>query len=318
VKRRSRAAGNSARVLREDAADAFARAAARLVELTPVVRKREDRKQVEEAVGELRAAVVRAFGPRERAARGEGGKGRILDYLKLYLGKWVYGDELAAVSGIGEWARRLRELRVEHGYDIEEEGGRYRLTAAEPDAAVAKRWQTANSIRRGAGSARSRVAAYFEANVGAVITRDELDYVAKIKEGSRRVRELRDEEGWPIESHIDDPRLRASQYRLVSSEPNDRKDPRQRLYPENLRARIFQRDDYTCQHCQRNGERAEAAGERRFYLEVHHKTAVADELDDLPAVELNDEDNLITYCHDCHRRETAVFQKRRRRERRDN
>jgi 5-methylcytosine-specific restriction endonuclease McrA len=102
----------------------------------------------------------------------------------------------------------------------------------------------------------------------------------------------------------------------VSADPNDLKDPRQRLYPENLRARIFERDDYTCQKCWRDREKADAAGERRFYLEVHHEKAVADELDTLSVAELNDEGNLITYCHDCHRDETAAFQRRRRRQRR--
>ena len=300
----------------DDAADAFKRAATQLVKLAPAVRKRERRDDVEEAVGELRAALVRAFGPREAATRGKGGKAKILAYLTAHLGNWVYGDELAAASGIGEWARRVRELRVEEGYDIEEEGGRYRLHSAKPDAAVAKRWKMANAFRRTGGSARDRIAAFFEANVGAVLTRDELDYVANIKEGSRRVRELRDEKGWPIESHIDDPELRAGQYRLVSADANDRKDPRQRLYPENLRARVFERDGYTCQNCGRDREKAEAAGERRFYLEVHHQKAVADELDHLSVAELNDEDNLITYCHDCHRTETAAFQRQRRRQRR--
>ncbi len=298
-----------------DAADAFKRAAARLVALADDVRKGQRRDEVDEAVGELRASVVRVFGPRSRATRGSGGKGKILEYLKAHVGAWVYGDELAAVSGIGEWARRVRELRVEQGYDIEEDSGRYRLNALQPDQTIAQRWQTANAIRRQAGGARDRIATFFEANVGAVVGRDELDYVARIKEGSRRVRELRDEEGWPIESHIDDPELRAGQYRLVSSDPKDRKDPRQRLYPENLRARIFERDDYTCAECGRDREAAEKAGDRRFYLEVHHRHAVADELDALTESELNDEANLITLCHDDHLKLTAEFQKKRRKRR---
>lgn len=106
-----------------------------LLGLAPAVRKRAGREQVEDAVADLRAAVVRAFGPRGPAARGKGGKARILFYLKAHVGEWVYGDELAAVSGIGEWARRVRELRVEEGYDIEEESGLYRLNRAEPDEA---------------------------------------------------------------------------------------------------------------------------------------------------------------------------------------
>lgn len=296
-------------------ADDFERAAKALVDLGPSVQAGMSRDLVDEAIGELRASVVRVYGPRPRSARGDGGRDRIRQYLQDRVGDWVYGDELAAISGIGEWARRVRELRVEDGFDIEEEGGRYRLNDAEPNAEVARRWQVANGIRRQDGSGRERIAMFFEANVGIVVTRDELDYVARIKEGSRRVRELRDEQGWPIESHIDDPDLRASQYRLVSTDPKDRKDPRQRLYPEDLRSKIFERDAYTCVNCGRDRDKAEAAGDRRFYLEVHHRTAVAEQLDALPAAELNDEANLVTFCHSCHLRETAEFQRRRREER---
>jgi biotin operon repressor len=299
-----------------DAAEAFRAAAARLVELADDLHQGDDRAPVDEAVGRLRAAVARRFGPRPASARGQGAKGRILGYLAERQGDWVYGEELAAVSGIGEWARRVRELRVQEGYEIEEDNGRYRLASSDPDEDAARRWQTANSIRRREGSARDRIAEYLEANVGAVVTRDDLDYVARIKEGSRRVRELRDEEGWPIESHIDDPALRAGEYRLVSADPADRRDPRQRLYPEGLRARVFERDDYTCQECGRDREAAEKAGQSRFYLEVHHRNAVAEQLDALPESELNDEENLVTLCHDDHLRLTAAFQRKRRGERR--
>lgn len=224
------------------------------------------------------------------------------------LGQWVHGEELAAVSGIGEWARRVRELRVEHGYDIEEHKGSYRLSRAEANES-AERWRTLNAIRRQPGSGRSRIEALFEGVVGEVVTREDLDYVAQIKEGSRRVRELRDEFGWPIESHLDAPDLRPGEYRLVSLREEDRRDPKQRLYPENLRERIFKRDNYTCRKCGRDKVAAERAGDSRFYLEVHHLQALADEIEGLPSDQLNDPSNLATYCHGCHRVETADFQK---------
>jgi 5-methylcytosine-specific restriction endonuclease McrA len=228
---------------------------------------------------------------------------------------WVTGEELHAASRIGEWARRVRELRVEEGWPIEEDRGRYRLTASEPDVAAAERWSVLNGIRRREGNARERIRALLEARVGEVVTRDELDYVAKIKEGSRRTRELRDEYGWPIESHIDDPRLQPGEYRLVSAEEADRRDPRQRLYPESTRSRVFERDNFTCQDCGRDREAAERAGDGRFYLEIHHRRAVAEQLDSLPEAELNDVDNLVTLCHADHLRQTAAFQRRRRSER---
>lgn len=270
------------------------------------------RSELEAISSELQVLVARRFGGRRRAAHGQGARSMILAYLQTKLGEWVEGQELAAISGIQEWARRVRELRVEDGYDIEEEAGRYRLGSMEPDAEAAQKWRTANEIRRRPGGARDRILEYLIAEVGHVVTRDQLDYVARIKEGSRRVRELRDELGWPIESHIDVSFLQPGQYRLVSADPADRRDKRQRLYPEGLRARVFERDDFTCQQCRRDREHAAASGDSRFYLEVHHRSAVADQLDGLPAEQLNEPSNLVTYCHGCHLRETAEFQRRRR------
>jgi hypothetical protein len=258
------------------------------------------------------SGVQRAvFGARPRARRGEGGKARILEYLRMNVGREVYGEELAAVSGIAEWARRVRELRIEHGYDIRELGqSTYRLEATEPDDRIAMQWRVANDIRRRPGSGVARIKAFLEANVGQVVTRDQLDYVARIKEGSRRVRELRDEHGWPVNSHIDEPELYPGEYRLISKEPGDRRDSLQRLYPESLREQVFARDNYACRICKRDRRTAERAGDTRFYLEVHHVVAVADDLAALPKAERNDLENLITLCHKDHVTETKRLHKR--------
>lgn len=274
------------------------------------------RSDLEAVAGEVLGAATEAFGRPKRSARGQGAKSKILAYLIEHRGEEVHGDEIAAVSGIQEWARRIRELRVEDGFEITELGGsRYRLESSEPDSERAEQWRTANSIRRKAGSGLDRVAAFLEANVGRVVTRDQIDYVSKIAEGSRRVRELRDEHGWPINSHIDEPELQPGEYRLTSSDPADRRDPLQRLYPESLRQTIFERDDYTCQECGRDRAKALASGDTRFYLEVHHSVAVADELADLPKSERNNPENLITLCHADHLKETAKLQEAKRRDR---
>jgi hypothetical protein len=228
----------------------------------------------------------------------------------------VSGAELATVSGIQEWARRVRELRVEEGYDIVERGGSvYCLVSPEPDLHRARRWRRTNEIRRMSGSALQRIETFLVEMEGEVVTREEIDYVAKIAEGSRRVRELRDEHGLPINSHIDEAGLRPGEYRLVSADPADRRDRRQRLYPESLRERVFARDEYKCLECGRTREIALEAGDTRFYLEVHHVKAVAEELDSLPPAELNREANLITLCHRDHIAETTALQDRRRHER---
>jgi hypothetical protein len=154
-------------------------------------------------------------------------KPRILRYLIATKGKVVDKDELSGVSGIYEWARRLRELRVEEGWPIssnenraELRPGQYVLEAVQPDAALKERWQLAHRIRNSAGSASSRILAYFRANVGKPLSPDELFYVAHIHEYPRRIRELV-EEGWPIESHLERYDLASGQYVLLA----DRKGP---------------------------------------------------------------------------------------------
>lgn len=276
-----------------------------------------DRDGFDPVVAEVVGTQRDHFGPRPRAPRGQGAKNKVLDYLQAHLGQPVHGDELAAASGIQEWARRVRELRVEDGYEIAELGAStYRLDRAQPDVKKARQWQLASDIRNSPGSAIQRIARFLEANVGEVVSREQVDYVSGIAEGSRRIRELRDEHGWPVASHIDEEGLQSGEYQLLSSDPKDRRDPLQRLYPENLRQQVFERDDYTCKACGRNREMALAAGDTRFYLEVHHQVAVADELTAMPKAERNDMENLVTLCHADHLKETAKLQKRKARERR--
>lgn len=268
-------------------------------------------------VAEIIGTQRELFGPRPRARSGHGAKAKILDYLQTHLQEPVHGEELAAVSGIQEWARRVRELRVEDGYEIAQLGAStYRLDQAKPNARRARQWQLANEIRNSAGSAMDRIGRFLKANVSQVITREQVDYVSGIAEGSRRIRELRDEHGWPIASHIDEKDLHSGEYRMLSANPKDWRDPLQRLYPENLRQQVFERDNYTCKICRRNREKAAAAGDARFYLEVHHRVAVADELAAMPKTERNDLKNLITLCHADHLKETAKLQKSKARQRR--
>lgn len=300
-----------------DAASRLRELARRLEGIADNLAEQKTRAELDGVIADLRIFAVRQFGRKPRATPGQGGGPSILRHLQNHVGQWLDGEELAVVSGIGEWARRVRELRVEQGYDILQHEGNYLLKDAEANAELAVRWQTMNRIRNSGGSGKDRIKAFLRAYVGEVVSRDDIDYIASpVKEGSRRARELRDELGWPFESHIEDTLLKPGEYRLVSFNDEDLMDPRQRLYPENLKGRIFERDEYTCQNCNRNRKSAERAGDRRFYLEVHHRHALADQLDALPRDQLNDESNLVTFCHRCHHRETAEFQARRRSERR--
>jgi hypothetical protein len=194
------------------------------------------REELDEFVAEIYGVERARFGPRPRAKGGEGAKRKILDFLIAHVGEEVYGEQLQAVSGgIGEWARRVRELRGDDGYDIAEIGASvYVLQSPEPDEERAAKWQLANSIRKRKGSGKSRVEAYFEATVGQPVTGEQLDYVARVKEGAQHARELRDELGWPIDSHIEDPDLGPDGYRLLSTDPDDRRETSQRRSPGEL------------------------------------------------------------------------------------
>lgn len=276
-----------------------------------------DREQLDEIVAALRGAEISHFGPRPKSNRGDGGKWRMLAYLQKRIGAEVHGAELGAIAGIGEWARRLRELRVEHGYDIEHVGQSvYVLHAADPNAGRAAQWKLANSIRRSGKSVKQKVGDFLRANVGRVVRRDQLDYVAgSAKEATRRLRELRDEEGWPIASRIDDPTLSTSEYVLVSDDPADFRDPNQRAYPDETRRAVFERDEYRCRECRRNRDEALKAGDTRFYLEVDHHVGVADPTA-LTDEQKADPSNLITLCHRDHAKKTGAFQKKQRKRRR--
>jgi hypothetical protein len=49
---------------------------------------------------------------------GKGSRARVLRYFLSNLGKVVHSDDIRKFSGASEWARRLRELRDEFGYQI--------------------------------------------------------------------------------------------------------------------------------------------------------------------------------------------------------
>lgn len=51
-------------------------------------------------------------------SKGKAAKKKLLDYFVENVGRVVDKEELQEVAGISEWARRVRELRVEDGYSI--------------------------------------------------------------------------------------------------------------------------------------------------------------------------------------------------------
>ncbi len=242
---------------------------------------------------------------------------RVLHYLTAYPFTVISGEELMVVAGIGEWARRVRELRVQLGWPIvtgvsaremiEEESqldnevignmapDDYILLGTKPDRDAAYRWNIANEIRKETGiGVRDKILKYLRENVGQIVTGEELRYVANNKtEWARRVRELRTEYGWPVVTRQTGmPELPVGTYVL---EMNRQSQVHDRKIPDPVRRTVLQRDGYKCQMegCGWHIDEYNRANPR--ILELHHKKPHADGGE-------NTAENLITLCNSCHDR----------------
>lgn len=247
---------------------------------------------------------------------------RIIAYLVRYPKRVIDGDELMVVSGIGEWARRVRELRVQFGWwiysgvtfrDMAEDAGeahnageteslqsvlgvdpsrikpdQYVLMRTEEDRTAAHRWNVLNDVRRKKISVSDKIIEYFRKNVGQEITGEELKYLAKDKkEWARRVRELRTEQGWPIvtkNSGRED--LAIGVYVLEEDRQTYEHD---RAIPDAVRVAVLQRDGFKCVEC--GWSRAMLSpDDPRKMLELHHKQHHKDKGQ-------NTVENLVTLCN---------------------
>ncbi len=140
-----------------------------------------------------------------RSESASSARDRILVYLRKYSRTVIDGDELLVVSGIGEWARRVRELRVEFGWtiytgatlrDVVDETpeildelksiigkdaaqlktNQYILMKEGQDREAALRWNQLNSIRKKSVGVKSKLLEYLRLNAGRTVTGEELRY----------------------------------------------------------------------------------------------------------------------------------------------
>lgn len=237
---------------------------------------------------------------------------RLLTYFRYYPYQILHEHELALVAGISEWARRVRELRVQFGWKIvsgitakemieqqefedlqldptELGPNDYMLLDIEKDKESAYRWNVANDIRKSSKSMRNKIIDYLRMNVGKQVSGEELRYVAQGTEWARRVRELRTEEGWPITTkNSGRPELPRGVYVLEQ----DRQLPKHdRNIPETVRRKVMRRDGHKCKKCGWAYSEWNPSDPR--FLEVHHiKHHVKGGK--------SDPDNLITVCNVCH------------------
>jgi len=139
-------------------------------------------------------------------------------------------------------------------------------------------------------SARDRIREFFERNVGKVVTTNQIRRVASISEYARRIRELRNEEGMQIHSHLDDPALKPGEYMLVSLE---RLPAFGRGIPAGVRTRVLERNGYTCQLCGAAGGDPDPTNPaQKIRLHLDHVLPVSQGGS-------SDEDNLRVLCSAC-------------------
>lgn len=235
---------------------------------------------------------------------GKGAKGRILSYfIERGIDTPITGPELRRIAGIQEWARRIRELRVEEGWDIRYDGHAYRLLSTQPNKEVAEAWRLAHSIRSTSLGAKERILKYLQARVGQVVNSELLHYVSGIQEHGRRIRELRTEDGYAISSYIDRPNLKQDEYVLESDTPS--LDVNERRVSETLRKTVFERDGYRCVLCKREYGPG-------VLLTAHHLVSKVEGGSD------TDPENFVTLCHKDHatitgEQQKELMQRRRRR-----
>ena len=95
--------------------------------------------------------------------------------------------------------------------------------------------------------AKTKLREHFLANLGKVMDSDELRKVAGgITEWARRVRELRNEEGYKILTHNDRSDLKSGQYLLEDLKPEP---AFERAISKETRAYVLDRNGFTCQMC---------------------------------------------------------------------
>ena len=96
-------------------------------------------------------------------------------------------------------------------------------------------------------SSKRRILAYLLSNIGRVLTSDEIRSASGgASEWARRLRELRDEEGYQILSHRDRAELKPGQYLLLTEV---RRPAFSRDISKETRASVLERNGYTCQMC---------------------------------------------------------------------
>lgn len=119
--------------------------------------------------------------------------------------------------------------------------------------------------------AKEKIRQFFLANIGRTIESNELQAAAGgAVQYSRRLRELREEEGWKILSHHDRRDLKPGQY-LLLEKPKVQESPIfSRSISAKLRAEVLDRNGFTCQMCGLTPGDIDPSTGRKVRLHIGH------------------------------------------------
>ncbi len=146
-------------------------------------------------------------------------------------------------------------------------------------------------------SARDRIRKFFEDNVGKIVTTHQLSEVANIRDYQRRIRELRNEYGLKIRSHVDRVDLKPGEYLLESLEL----DPAfGRNISVQLRNQILERNGFTCRLCGASAHDVDDLDPtKKVRLHIDHIVPISHG-------GTNDADNLRVLCSNCNQGKSNV------------
>jgi len=102
-----------------------------------------------------------------------------------------------------------------------------------------------NILKKNNGS-KAKLRLHFLENIGRIMDSNELRMIAGTSEWARRIRELRDEEGFQILTHHDRSSLKPGEYLLETSKPQPAFG---REISKETRAFVLDRNGFTCQMC---------------------------------------------------------------------
>lgn len=122
--------------------------------------------------------------------------------------------------------------------------------------------------RRRSGS-KEKLRQFLLANIGKTVTSQELQAAAGgAVQYSRRLRELREQEGWRILSHLDTADLKPGEYMLVEKPPEGIRVASG--ISARLRAAVLDRNGFTCQMCGATPGEIDQTTGRKVRLHIGH------------------------------------------------